>query len=327
MTTIKTPSILAFEKKLVPSDARFYGTAWGEASQADPTALHLVEKSVRGTLSNRKPKGKLEGANLQRVDSCSLLQGQDTLKVVFTLKVLSGFQNPSSCNDNEFQEALQQKVNDYIARTSCRELALRYATNIANARFLWRNRVGAQNIKVIVSTENKTFSFDALQIGLDFENISQDTAVTELAELIAQALSRQRDFLLLKVEAYSQLGDAQEVYPSEELILDKSSQQEQGKKSKVLYSTDGIAAMHSQKIGNAIRTIDTWYPDYTHSPIAIEVYGTVTTLGRAFRAPNTKEDFYSLFDNYMKGKQLLPEQEHYIMAVLIRGGVFGETSK
>ena len=95
MTTIKTPSILAFEKKLVPSDARFYGTAWGEASQADPTALHLVEKSVRGTLSNRKPKGKLEGANLQRVDSCSLLQGQDTLKVVFTLKILSGFQIPA----------------------------------------------------------------------------------------------------------------------------------------------------------------------------------------------------------------------------------------
>ena len=51
--------------------------------------------------------------------------------------------------------------------------------------------------------------------------------------------------------------------------------------------------MHSQKIGNAIRTIDTWYPD-AEFPIAIEPYGAVTTMGRAFRQPKQKTRFLHL---------------------------------
>ena len=85
--------------------------------------------------------------------------------------------------------------------------------------------------------------------------------------------------------------------------------------------------MHSQKIGNAIRTIDNWYPD-AKFPIAVEPYGSVTTLGTAFRQPKQKLDFYSLFDNWIL-KDLAPdnEQQNYVMAVLIRGGVFGASGK
>jgi len=40
--------------------------------------------------------------------------------------------------------------------------------------------------------------------------------------------------------------------------------------------------MHSQKIGNALRTIDTWYEKSKESgPIAIEAYGSVTPQGEA----------------------------------------------
>ncbi|RZB36634.1 MAG: CRISPR-associated protein Csy3 [Desulfobacteraceae bacterium Eth-SRB2] len=122
----------------------------------------------------------------------------------------------------------------------------------------------------------------------------------------------------------------QEIYPSEELVLDKGK----GKKSKVLYSVDGIAAMHSQKIGNALRTIDTWYPDFgdpenSVGPIAIEPYGAVTNLGRAFRHPTKdKKDFYTFFDKFARREKLeRVEDEHYVMAVLVRGGVFGESDK
>jgi len=44
-------SVLAFEKKLVPSDGYMYGTTWD--NKADVSALKLKEKSVRGTISNR----------------------------------------------------------------------------------------------------------------------------------------------------------------------------------------------------------------------------------------------------------------------------------
>ena len=103
------------------------------------------------------------------------------------------------------------------------------------------------------------------------------------------------------------------------------------KKSKILYSVDGIAAMHSQKIGNALRTIDTWYPSYGEEgvgPIAVEPYGAVTNLGKAFRSPSDKKDFYTLFDKYSAGSPFDSEEDaHYVMSVLIRGGVFGQSSK
>ena len=44
-------SVLAFEKKLVPSDGYFYGTSWGNRNEQTP--LKLIQKSVRGTVSHR----------------------------------------------------------------------------------------------------------------------------------------------------------------------------------------------------------------------------------------------------------------------------------
>jgi len=118
------------------------------------------------------------------------------------------------------------------------------------------------------------------------------------------------------------MGFGQEVYPSQELVLDTGKS-----KSKELYKINDKAGMHSQKIGNAIRTIDDWYPN-AEFPIAVEPYGAVTTLGTAFRQPKQKQDFYSLFDNWvLKGEKPAVEQQHYVMAVLIRGGVFGASGK
>ena len=77
----------------------------------------------------------------------------------------------------------------------------------------------------------------------------------ELTQAIEQGLSGSA-FALFNVEAQVYLGNGQEVFPSQELVLDSNS-----KKSKVLYQVNEIAAIHSQKIGNALRTIDTWYPD------------------------------------------------------------------
>ena len=91
---------------------------------------------------------------------------------------------------------------------------------------------------------------------------------------------------------------------------------------------DGVAAIHSQKIGNASRTIDTWYEGAAElGPIAVEPYGSVTTQGKAYRQPKQKMDFYSLLDNWLLKDQVPPaEQQHFVMAVLMRGGVFGDAS-
>ncbi|MEE9398379.1 MAG: type I-F CRISPR-associated protein Csy3 [Methylococcales bacterium] len=336
-------SVLAFEKKMVPSDGFMYGTTWAQRNnEAAVVPLNLQEKSVRGTISNRlkaaikndplKLNAEVEKPNLQRVDSCALATDQDTLKLQFTLKVLSGVQYPSACNNKEFNESYTQAANQYISAEGFSELANRYAVNIANARFLWRNRVGAEHIevqvKVLNGAEQSEWIFNAADLSTrDFDSTTPE--IDALAKQIASALSGTTDFLLLEINAFAQVGKAQDVYPSEELVLDKGNSKTG--KSKILYHINGIAGMHSQKIGNALRTIDTWYPQHDEvnvGPIAIEPYGAVTNLGTAYRNPKAKADFFSLFDRFATGETLEDKQdEHYVMAVLVRGGVFGESGK
>ena len=340
-------SVLAFEKKLVTSDGYMYGTTW-EKRATKVTPLALQEKSVRGTISNRlkaavkndpaKLNAEVEKANLQKVDACALSPEQDTLNLQFTIKVLGGIAEPSACNNTLFKQTYQKAVSTYVDAHGFTELARRYATNIANARFLWRNRVGAEKIEVIVKAKNndiaESWTFDAKQISTrNFDN--KDSQINELAKFIAQTLSSDEDFLLLDISCFVQIGRAQEIYPSEELVLDKGK----GEKSKILYSVksalaeEKMAAMHSQKLGNALRSIDTWYPEFsdpetTAGPIAIEPYGAVTNLGKAYRTPKDKQDFYTFFDGWARGEKLTREEdEHYVMAVLVRGGVFGESDK
>lgn len=337
-----TASVLAFEKKLVPSDGFMYGTIWDKRNDNKfVTPLNLQEKSVRGTISNRlkaaikndplKLNAEVEKPNLQRVDSCALAMDQDTLKLSFTLKVLSGVQQPSACNNQAFNDSYTQVAKKYIAEEKFTELARRYAMNIANGRFLWRNRVGAEKIEVQVKMLNNesesAWTFNSTDLNIrDFTSSTAD--VDDLGAQIAKALSGDVDFLLLEINAYARIGKAQDVYPSEELVLDKGNSK--SKKSKILYDIKGVAGMHSQKIGNALRTIDTWYPEYEDltGPIAIEPYGAVTNLGKAFRNPQAKADFFTLFDRFARGEALEDKkEEHYVMAVLVRGGVFGESDK
>ena len=42
----------------------------------------------------------------------------------------------------------------YIEKYEFSELANRYATNIENGRFLWRNRVGAEHVEVQIKLLN-----------------------------------------------------------------------------------------------------------------------------------------------------------------------------
>ena len=337
---LTTASVLAFERKLDPSDAVFHAGRWDERAQShDWQPVVIREKSVRGTISNRlktkdqdpaKLDAAIENPNLQTVDVAALPAEADTLKVQFTLRVLGGAGSPSACNSAAYQAKLLATVQGYVQQHGFGELARRYAANLANGRFLWRNRAGAEQVEVTVEqmqggqAEN-TWPFDALALNTRTVGAINTEAkgLKELGQAIATGLVGSQH-VLLRVTAFVRQGAGQEVFPSQELILDKGS----AGKSKTLYHVDGVAAIHSQKIGNAIRTIDTWYEGAEElGPIAVEPYGSVTTQGKAYRQPKQKLDFYTLLDNWLLKDQVPPvEQQHFVMAVLIRGGVFGDAS-
>ena len=338
---LKTASVLAFERKLDPSDALMFSGNWARRTQSDGwRPITVREKSVRGTISNRLKAGaqdpaKLDAAiqnpNLQTVDVATLPADADTLKLQFTLRVLSGTGEPSACNDAVYRKKLLTAVGAYVQEFGFAELASRYAANLANGRFLWRNRIGAEQVEVTVAhiqngQAKSSWTFDALAHSLrDLKAPDAETqARSDVAALIDAGLTG-KQHVLLSITAFVRVGNGQEVFPSQELILDRG----RGDKSKTLYEVEGTAAIHSQKIGNAIRTIDTWYPEATdNGPIAVEPYGSVTTQGKAYRQPREKTDFYNLLDGWIvKDKPLSPGEKHFVLATLIRGGVFGEADK
>ncbi len=332
--TLKTASVLAFERRLDISDAFFWQY---DSAQKNPELKSVViqPKSVRGTISNRlknaiandplKLDAEIQKANLQTVDVASLDHDCDTLLAKWSCKVLPYTGKPSVCNDQEYQSKLLSVVSQYLGEHGVSELSRRYAANIVNGRWLWRNRLGAANIKITVSLSasgNDPVAVVENAKELDLTNFSDSNqTINELGSLIEKGLKGE-ELVILYVKAEIKCGYGQEVYPSQELILDTGD-----RKSKELYHKNDIAGMHSQKVSNAIRTIDTWYPD-AQFPIATEPYGAVTTMGTAFRQPKQKQDFYSLFDNWVLNDEI-PEvgQQHYVMSVLIRGGVFGASGK
>ncbi len=345
-TALKTASVLAFERKLDPSDALFRAGPWNDRDNAAHwAAIGIRQKSVRGTISNRlktkdqqdsaKLDADIQAPNLQTVDISTLPDQADTLQVRFTLRVLGGAGVPSACNNADYQAKLRDTVQHYVKTAGFAELARRYAHNLANGRFLWRNRMGAEQVEVRIrhleqGKESASWTFNALSLSLRTFDARPpaDKDLATLAAVIEQGLGGSA-YVLLEVTAYARVGDGQEVYPSQELILDQGNKQK-GQKSKTLYSVGAVAAMHSQKIGNALRTIDTWYPDAGDNlgPIAVEPYGSVTSQGKAYRQPAQKKDFYNLLDLWvLKDKPPTLDQQHYVMANLIRGGVFGDSEK
>lgn len=332
--TIKTASVLAFERKLANSDAVMTAGNWGNRGKTEGwCTIQLNEKAVRGTISNRlkaavasdptKLDAEIQKANLQTVDVAALPFDTDTLSVSFTLRVLGDLIAPSACNEPDYQAELAGKINNYIEQYAFTELANRYAENIANGRFLWRNRVGAEDIEVRVTHDEVTWIFDSHAYNLrQFTAPSGD--LVKLAEVFRQGLLG-KAVAFITVNAFVRLGAGQEVFPSQEMVMGGGK----GDKSKFLYHLNGVAAIHSQKIGNALRTIDTWYPNASEiGPIAVEPYGSVTNRGTAYRQPKDKMDFYNLFDAWIeKDKTPSEEQQHYVIATLIRGGVFGKAEQ
>ena len=144
-TNLKTASVLAFERKLDPSDALFFSGDWNARDDERAwKAVNIREKSVRGTISNRlktkdqdpaKLDAAIENPNLQTVDVCALPMDADTLKVAFSLRVLEGTGQPSACNDPAYRARLAEVVAGYVRENGFEEFVCCYACNLANGHF------------------------------------------------------------------------------------------------------------------------------------------------------------------------------------------------
>jgi len=349
--TIKLPSLLSFDRKLETSDALMYSGKWedipnypinedgGHKKQIEAwkkiqisSRYNRSTQSAEGTSDvNKTAPNPVSSGN----DDANLLSGNDTLKVSFSMRVVGNVGLPFACNDPAFEKAITAKVETFKDTTKLQALAHRYAYNIANGRFLWRNRVCADDIEihVFLNKEKKPLIFKAYEFSLkEFDTKANDSDLKKLSNYIQQGLNSENDFVFIKVDAYVNLGDQMHVYPSEEMNMNE--------KGKTLFQLNNCAAMHIVKIGNAIRTIDDWYGtdnakrkddkkvvDLTLEasdihPIAIEPFGSVTQRGAAYRAKGI--DLYTLMVSWVNEGDVDEDSKNYVVANLIRGGVFSK---
>lgn len=341
--TIKLPSMLSFERKLETSDGLMFAGRWSEIeNDADWAPIKIKARQNRSTQSAYgidDIKKTAPNPVSSDSDDANLPIDKDTLKISFTLRVVGNLGEPFACNKPDFARAINRRVTEFKGTENIRDLAFRYAYNIANGRFLWRNRVGAEEVKIQVRLHGieAPLIFTAYDFSLkDFESNKEDADLNQVAETICKGLAsdEENSFAFLQVDAFVKLGDGQHVFPSQEMNM--------GEKKKKLFQLDGTAAMHNVKIGNAIRTIDTWYGDTmlikadgkgktetaavdNEIPIAVEPYGSVTQHGRAYRP--SKIDLYTLMVAWVNGKDVEADQQKYVVANLIRGGVFGGDSE
>jgi len=324
---IELPSLLSFERKLETSDALMYAGNWGKEKnpikESNWEMIPITKRQNRSTISNHGTKDD-DKAKPNPVssdsDDANLPHDKDTLKVSFTLRVVGGVGSPFACNEPSFEDAISEKVNEFKDE-SLKILSNRYAYNIANGRFLWRNRVCAEKISINVRSKEFDETFNGTDFSLNnFDKSKDNQTLKNLAELIKKGLSSNNEFTLFEIDAYVKLGNGQHVFPSQEMNMNK--------KGKVLFQLENCAAIHNVKIGNALRTVDDWYKyegKDAEFPIAIEPFGAVTQKGQAYRKSN--DDLYTLMLDWVNKKEVSDKAKTYVVGNLIRGGVFSKSSK
>ena len=318
-TKIELPSLLSFERKLETSDGLMYAGKWDNRNNNDSELwqpIKITKRQNRSTISAHGTKDD-DKAKPNPVssdsDDANLPMDKGTLKLCFTIRVIGNLGEPFSCNEPDFEKSIKNKVNQFKEDTQVKMLADRYAYNIANGRFLWRNRVCAEKVEIHV---NSDIVFNSYDFSLNnFDKNCDDSDLKKLSNIFQQGLNGENDFTLIKVIAYVKLGDGQHVFPSQEMNMKE--------KGKILFQLDNCAAMHNVKIGNAIRTIDDWYKE-AKGPIAIEPFGSVTQRGQAYR--KSKDDLYTLMINWVKDEKISDDAMNFVVANLIRGGVFSKKS-
>jgi CRISPR-associated protein Csy3 len=294
--------------------------------------------------STEDPELNIRKPNLQAGDIAQLPMSASYLRVDYSLRI-HGDLEAIDVNDREVAKAIAAFVDACRPAGLINDLGARIVWNIMNGRALWRNRSGSEVMISVRDLDSARFwgakantipllaypGLDALAAASIMEE-----PVSDLIALVGDALASQSAVSRrLEVRMLAKMVPGAPVWPSQEMTVD-------GEKDKILYSIDTRnddgsvfrhAAMHTQKIWNALRTIDEWHGGDVDGAIAVEVYGFVQRLQMATRLPG-QNDAYTLFKTIPSLTAAIAAGHHedpkvrgdalFLLGLLMRGGVWGK---
>lgn len=281
--------------------------------------------------------GNPSTTNPYRVERARLPADRDTLVVRGSIRVLGAAFEPESCTGIDYLRVQQAFVTKFKTLGGFDQLAERYLMNVINGRWLFRNRMSPE-VRVTVSIDGVKESFDAnaIQGGYslsiaDLPAEKQENALA-LAALWVKALTgaTPMDVKFVEVCAHVYLGVNAEVYPSQEFTEKGDDTPAKVLASVTLANGTRQAVLHDQKVGNGVRTIDTWYSESAFA-IPVEAYGSVPRRQRSERLET--EGAKNFFDLQSDLPGLVESMEQnwdnalFFGAMLVRGGLFGRSTK
>jgi CRISPR-associated protein Csy3 len=346
--------MLAYARSVQITEGLFFATSSEDAAKKTP--IEVLEKGVRGQSSEDKAKNPGK-SNPQSVEYAVIPQGHDGVELSFSIRFMPLSLRPHACGNTNVGETHVRLASGYKAAGGYSVLAELFAWNLANARFAWRNRFQADAMTVTVAFEGREIAFDPLKLSLEKPagpEVMQDAMISgsmdDLAALIdgiAHGLSNtDKEAFTVSVRWNAPMLAGQEIFPSQEYVRDAKKDDQLSRiyaklPTRIESRTIGQASMHSQKIGAALRHIDVWHGSDSHdAAVAVNPYGGVQETSDVLRSASSnggvKNSFYDL---RAKAAQLLEAVEaaakpsdlsgdvHFVMANLVRGGVFGSSSK
>lgn len=348
--TLET-SMLSFARSLQPSEGLFWGTRSGDETWKQP--IEVFEKGVRGQSSEFKTDNPGK-SNPQVVEAAVVPPGCDGVRLEFSMLVLPHSAKPWACGDVDVGNTYQQLVKAYSEKGGFQYLARLYLWNIANGRFAWRNRFQADAMRVAVKFDGLEVVFDPTRLSLEkplsFDELSTAILTNKLPPIqalishIEKGLRTER--VALEVDWQANMPEGQEVFPSQEYLREDAAKiaasRVYAKLPRVWNGREiNQASMHSQKIGAALRHIDVHHGHEDYGAIAVNPYGGVQETGAVLRVDKKRggldaaKSFYvlrsnadNLFEALNSATDLdaIPGEVHFVIANLVRGGVFGQKS-
>lgn len=331
--------------------------------------VRITEGGSKAVQSQDSKEELKNVGNIVYGERAQIPHGSDTLVLSFSGKVLSIQDIPTIADGYHLGNEKKVKTSSYIdligeLKTDKRIkndfdlLSEAFLFNILNASWAFRNKEIANKVSVTILLERgnervvlKTNEAKGSAIHATYVDENKKPSVHNLfttidgysdaIDMISDTLRKTvDDVILFTVTAELEVGDGAIVYPSQLFLpgeKQKQYAQENGKRNSyakelyrsVTFGDDNVAGISSDKIWNAIRTIDAFHGNKFNIVSAIEPNGANSQFAIELRG--TKNNFYAYKNIWlMQGLDVLidetsnkPGDMVYFIGTLVRGGVLG----
>lgn len=365
--TTAIPTVLAFQRGINLSDAvmlNIFESKNADGSKVEKfNKIHVVRHGIRGVLGDRKAAGKKKAdgsdkggvSNIQITESAKTSTEASGLAIEYSIRPAAIKGLVTACNVPAYRKQLNLLIEGLSESESMKEVCSRYARNILNGRWMWRNLILGDNINISVTWgASESVEVSGFRMGMEFDKHAYDAQEKKLADALLDVFSgKTRSEFKVVGKIYFESKGSFEVFPSQNYVSEKptgfarplyklnppslSTMLEMSKNNEhpdsFIDQTDmGPAGIRDQKIGNAIRTIDTWYQvpgDHEDcvEPIAIEPNGASLANNEFHRKDDNAFKLFDDIDNMVTqaaaSKKFFHKDLAYLTAIIIRGGVFG----